>query len=134
MGYQCKKCDKKYKKKDYLREHIQIKHSKVQSLKCAKCDKHFVNKYSLKWRLCRVHPSKAKLHCCSFCGSNFKASWKYVDFIHVILIDYNILNYFFDNIEKTTTWSPHYFGSYYRKIFPLQNLPFKIVHSSFFKT
>jgi hypothetical protein len=73
MGYECEDCDKVYKKKDGLRAHIKIKHSKNQSLQCDKCYKYFLNKYKLKDHVRGVHPSK--LHSCTFCGSSFKASW-----------------------------------------------------------
>ncbi len=81
MVYKCDDCVEVYKTKDSLREreHIKIKHSKIQSVQCAKCDKHFVNKYLLKRHLYNVHPSK--LHSCTFCGSSFKASRKYLYFI-----------------------------------------------------
>ena len=73
MVYKCEDCDKVYKNKDGLRQHIKIKHStSVESVQCTKCDKYFVNKYSLNDHLRQVHPSK--LHSCSFCGSSFKAS------------------------------------------------------------
>ncbi len=80
MVYECEDYDKVCTKKEYLRDHMKLKHSKKQSLKCVKCDKHFANKLSLKQHLYDVHPSK--LHSCSFCGSSFKASTiKYLDFI-----------------------------------------------------
>ncbi len=66
------KCDKTYKKKNYLQQHIKLKHSKVEPLQCLKCDKHFVNKYSLGNHVRLVHPSK--LLTCTFCRSSFKAS------------------------------------------------------------
>ncbi len=72
MVYKCENCDKVYKTKSSLQEHITIKHSRIQSLQCVKCDKYFLNEYSLKGHLYRSHPSK--LHSCSFCGSSFKAS------------------------------------------------------------
>ncbi len=72
MVYKCDDCDKDYKTKKYLRQHIKMKHSRIESLQCVKCDKHFLNKYSLKQHLHRSHPSK--LHSCTFCGSSFKAS------------------------------------------------------------
>ena len=73
MVYKCEDCNKEYKKKDSLRVHIKIKHSRsVQSVQCVKCDKLFLNKYSLQKHLYKVHPSK--LHSCTFCGSSFKAS------------------------------------------------------------
>ncbi len=72
MVYQCDDCDREYKKKAYLQEHIQIKHSIVQSLQCEKCDKYFSNKRSLKDHVHGVHPTK--LHSCTFCGSSFTAS------------------------------------------------------------
>jgi hypothetical protein len=76
MVYKCENCDKIYKKKKYLREHIKIKHSRsVKPLQCVKCDQFFLNKYALKKHLYQVHPSK--LHSCTFCGSSFKASRKY---------------------------------------------------------
>jgi uncharacterized C2H2 Zn-finger protein len=77
MVYKCENCDKVYKRKDSLRDHIKLKHSKVQSLKCVKCDKHFLNKRSLTQHLYKVHPTK--LHSCTFCVSSFKASRKYLD-------------------------------------------------------
>ncbi len=72
MVYQCENCNKLYKTKDGLRQHIKIKHSTVQSLQCVKCDKYFVNKYLLKEHLYKTHPTK--LHACTFCESSFKAS------------------------------------------------------------
>ncbi len=72
MVYKCENCDRVYKNKQYLREHIEIKHSAMQSLKCVECDKHFSNKYSLKGHVLQVHPST--LHSCTFCGSSFKAN------------------------------------------------------------
>ncbi len=78
MVYECGKCtNKTYKKKNSLQKHIKIKHSKNQSLRCSKCDKYFSNKYSLQQHFYSVHPSK--LHSCSFCGSSYKASKKYLD-------------------------------------------------------
>ncbi len=74
MVYECDNCDKVFKKKEYLRKHIKLKHSKLQSLQCDKCDKHFINKLSLQQHVRQVHPSK--LHFCTFCGSSFKASRK----------------------------------------------------------
>ncbi len=74
MVYGCNDCDKKYKTKASLQEHIKLKNSKVHSAQCGKCDKYFPNKYSLKQHLYDVHPSK--LHSCTFCGSSFKASRK----------------------------------------------------------
>ncbi len=79
MSYKCDDCNKEYKTKGNLQQHIKLKHSKVQPLQCVKCDKHFLNKYSLKQHVYVVHPSK--LHSCTFCGSSFKASRKYLDFI-----------------------------------------------------
>ncbi len=73
--------------KDSLRGHIKLKHSAIESLQCAKCDKHFENKNSLKRHLHNVHPSK--LHSCTFCGSSFKASRKYLYSTYA----WNILNY-----------------------------------------
>jgi hypothetical protein len=72
MVYKCDNCDQVCKNKKYLQEHIQLKHSRIESLTCVKCDKYFLNKYSLKRHLYRTHPSK--LHSCTFCGSSFKAS------------------------------------------------------------
>ncbi len=72
MFYNCDDCDKIYKTKKCLQEHIKIKHSTIESLQCVKCEKHFVNKFSLQQHLYKVHPSK--LHSCTFCGSIFKAS------------------------------------------------------------
>jgi KRAB domain-containing zinc finger protein len=72
MVYNCSNCNKVYKTKKCLEEHINVKHSKVQSSKCEKCDKYFENKFSLKRHLYNVHPSK--LHSCTFCGSSFKVS------------------------------------------------------------
>ncbi len=72
MVYHCKNCEKEFITKDTLREHINFKHSKIESLQCVKCGKHFVNKYSLNKHVRQVHPSK--LHSCTFCGSSFKAS------------------------------------------------------------
>ncbi len=74
MVYQCGNCDKEYKTKKYLRQHNQLKHSKVQLLQCEKCDKHFLNNFSLNKHVYEVHPSK--LHSCTFCGSSYKASIK----------------------------------------------------------
>ncbi len=74
MVYNCDDCDKEYKTKDSLRNHIKLKHSKVQPLQCVKCDKYFLNKYSLNKHVYQVHPSK--LHSCPFCGSSFTASIK----------------------------------------------------------
>ncbi len=79
MVYKCEDCDKVYKKKDSLRQHTELKHSTIQSLQCVKCDKRFVNKYKLRKHVYQVHPSK--LHSCSFCGSSFKASRKYLDYM-----------------------------------------------------
>jgi NAD-dependent SIR2 family protein deacetylase len=79
MVYQCENCDKVYKKKGGLQQHIKVKHSRIESLQCIKCDKYFVNKYKLRHHLYKTHPSK--LHSCIFCGSSFKASRKYLDFI-----------------------------------------------------
>ncbi len=75
MDYKCDDCTKIYTTKNALRQHIKIKHSTIQSLQCVKCDKHFLNNRSLNKHLYKVHPSK--LHSCTFCGSSFKASWKY---------------------------------------------------------
>ncbi len=72
MVYKCDDCDKEYKYKDGLRQHIDFKHSRIESLQCVKCDKHFVNKLSLNTHVRQAHPSK--LHSCPFCGSSFKAS------------------------------------------------------------
>ncbi len=73
MVYKCGDCDKDYEKKEYLQQHIRLKHPRsVKSVQCVKCDKYFVTKYSLNKHLYNAHPSK--LHSCSFCGSIFKAS------------------------------------------------------------
>jgi uncharacterized C2H2 Zn-finger protein len=72
MVYKCENCNKVYKTKRSLREHIKMKHSTIKSLKCVKCDKYFLNKYKLKQHVRRAHPSK--LHSCTFCGSSFMAS------------------------------------------------------------
>ncbi len=79
MVYKCDNCDKLCKTKVSLRQHNKLKHSKNQLIKCVKCNKYFPNKLSLKKHLYNVHPSK--LHSCSFCGSSYKASTKYLDFI-----------------------------------------------------
>jgi hypothetical protein len=95
MVYQCEKCNKLYKTNKCLRQHIQIKHSRIESLQCVKCDKHFSNKLSLKQHVYSVHPSK--LHSCSFCGSSFKASWI------CILSEcgyFCVVNIYFLNIQK----------------------------------
>ncbi len=72
MVHECGNCDKVYKTKHCLRNHINFKHSKVQLIQCVKCDKQFLNKYSLKRHVRQVHPSN--LHSCTFCGSSYKAS------------------------------------------------------------
>jgi hypothetical protein len=82
MDYKCEDCDKIYKTKDSLRQHIKLKHSKVQSLQCDKCDKICLNEYSLKDHLYHIHPSK--LQSCSFCGSRFKASRNYIWILSII--------------------------------------------------
>ncbi len=79
MVYQCENCDKIYKTKDSLRIHIKIKHSTAESKQCIKCDKHFSNKWSLNDHVRQAH--QYKLHSCTFCGSSFKASRKYLDLI-----------------------------------------------------
>ncbi len=78
MVYKCEDCNKEYKMKDGLQAHIEIIHSRIHSFQCVKCDKYFQNKYSLKNHLYQVHPSK--LHSCTFCGSSFKASRKWLEF------------------------------------------------------
>jgi hypothetical protein len=55
MIYKCDDCDREYKTK--ARQHINFKHSKVQSLQCLKCDKHFLNTYSLQQHIYKVHPN-----------------------------------------------------------------------------
>ncbi len=87
MVYKCEDCDKEYKTKDGLRIHINLKHSRVQSLQCVKCDKHFLHKYSLTQHLYNVHPSR--LHSCAFCGSSFKAStyWDKIIFYSRLLLN-----------------------------------------------
>ncbi len=82
MAYKCDDCNKIYKNKEYLQEHITIKHSTIESLECGKCDKQFSNQRSLKRHLYQVH--RSKLHSCNFCGSSFKASWKVLSLIECI--------------------------------------------------
>ncbi len=79
MVYKCEDCDKVSKTKKSFRQHMKLNHLNIESLQCAECDKHFLNKLSLKQHVRKVHPSK--LHSCTFCGSSFKASWKYIKII-----------------------------------------------------
>jgi uncharacterized Zn-finger protein len=74
MVYGCNDCDKKYKTKASLQEHIKLKNSKVHSSQCEKCDKQFLNNGSLKRHLNDTRPSK--LHSCTYCESSFTVNRK----------------------------------------------------------
>ena len=57
----------------------QLVHTDDRPHGCNMCTKQFKSIQNLNQHFRRVHPSK--LHSCTFCGSSFKVSWKYIKII-----------------------------------------------------
>ncbi len=63
MVYKCGDCDKDYEKKEYLQQHIRLKHPRsVKSVQCVKCDKYFVHKYYKHTFVKHIYPNYTLVH------------------------------------------------------------------------
>ena len=108
--FECQQCDKAYKRKNHLKEHIQSFHEGVKYL-CHQCDQEFTDQSSLRRHIQSVH--KGVTYACDHCDyqatqqSNLTKHFQSVHTMYVHEVDGNSFKFECQQCEKVYKRKDH---------------------------